>query len=308
MNNQIFDHTFKRILTLSKKAIINLINGLFETQYPVDSKIVYNWTEHTNRDLAWRLADTILSINDMHYYHIEAQMTEDEEIVFRVFEYGFGHAYQNRIVEKGGETLVFPEPRIVYLSGTSLQKIPEEYSLTLDFGTQGKFNYKVPVIKLQNISIEELNNRKMIVLIPFFLLKLRKELQKERTKENMEALQKLILYDIIGSINKNEELGNISQNDGYILKNLTDRLYFEIYSTYNELEEVTMRIDESLQLECDKYNLDEMQETINEQWDKIREQGDTIREQGDTIREQWDIIKELKATVEELKKHMAEKV
>lgn len=160
--------------------------------------------------------------------------------MFRVFEYGFGHAYQNRIVEKGGETLVFPEPRIVYLSGTSLQK--------------------------------------------------------------------LILYDIIGSINKNEELGNISQNDGYILKNLTDRLYFEIYSAYNELEEVTMRIDESLQLECDKYNLDEMQETINGQWDKIREQGDTIREQGNTIREQWDIIKELKATVEELKKHMAEKV
>lgn len=42
-------------------------------------------------------------------------MTEDEEIVFRVFEYGFGHAYKNRIIESGGESMVFPQPCIIYL-------------------------------------------------------------------------------------------------------------------------------------------------------------------------------------------------
>ena len=47
----IYDKAFKRILTLSEKTVINLINGLFDTDYPTDSKITYNWTEHENKNL-----------------------------------------------------------------------------------------------------------------------------------------------------------------------------------------------------------------------------------------------------------------
>ena len=83
---QIYDKAFKRILTLSEKTVINLINGLFDTDYPTDSKITYNWTEHEDKDLKRTLADSILTINGRDSYHIEAQMTEDEEIVFRSIE------------------------------------------------------------------------------------------------------------------------------------------------------------------------------------------------------------------------------
>ena len=95
--HQIYDKAFKRILTLSEKTVINLINGLFDTDYPTDSKITYNWTEHEDKELKRTLADSILTINGRDSYHIEAQMTEDEEIVFRFIEYGFGHAFKNYI-------------------------------------------------------------------------------------------------------------------------------------------------------------------------------------------------------------------
>ena len=49
--HQIYDKAFKRILTLSDKAVINLINGLFGTDYPTNSKITYNWTEHEDKEL-----------------------------------------------------------------------------------------------------------------------------------------------------------------------------------------------------------------------------------------------------------------
>ncbi|MDE5587902.1 MAG: hypothetical protein K2J60_02010, partial [Acetatifactor sp.] len=93
---QIYDKLFKKILTLSSVAVTNLINGLFGTDYPPDSKITYNWTESENKDLTRRLADTIVTIDYSHSYHMEAQMERDNDIVLRVFEYGFGHAYQNR--------------------------------------------------------------------------------------------------------------------------------------------------------------------------------------------------------------------
>ena len=252
--HQIYDKAFKRILTLSDKAVINLINGLFGTDYPTNSKITYNWTEHEDKDLKRTLSDSILTINDRDIYHIEAQITEDEEIVFRVFEYGFGHAYKNRTYENGNETMIFPRPCIIYLDEGKKDKIPDEYTLILKFEDQGEFSYKVPVFKLQTISVQELNDKKLIVLLPFLLLKLRKKMEKIRSKENMEELQRLVVNDIIDVIHKNEELGNLSHSDALDLIDLTTKLYMKIYSKYKEMEDFTMRmVDQSLELASDKY-------------------------------------------------------
>ena len=164
------------------------------------------------------------------------------------------------------------------MSEEHLNKVSEEYLLTLDFGLQGKFLYRVPTVKLQNISIEELENRKMFILIPFFLLRLRGKLKIERTEENIEELQKLIMNDIIGSINRNEEAGNISKSDAYNLKDLTLKLYRDIYAEYQELEEFTMRYDQSMRLESDKYDktLDELEEEVKEKDSAIKEKDNTI--------------------------------
>ena len=168
---QIYDKIFKKILTLSSMSVINLINGLFHTKYPSDSTITYNWTEFESEELKRILADTILTINGKYSYHMEAQMTEDEDIIFRVFEYGYGHADRNRryaidlitdeeghidsgTIESGCE-LLFPEPKIIYFCPSG--KAPDEYILKLNFGSQGSFLYKVSTFKFLEISLEELN-------------------------------------------------------------------------------------------------------------------------------------------------------
>lgn len=297
---QIYDKAFKRILTLSDKAVIHLINGLFGTDYPTDSKITYNWTEHENKDLKRTLSDSILTINGKDSYHIEAQMTEDEEIVFRVFEYGFGHAYKNRIIVSGGETVVFPQPCIVYLDEGRKDKIPDEYTLTLQFKEQGEFLYKVPIVKLQNISLRELNDKKLIILLPFLLLKLRKKLEKVRTKENVEELQSLVLNDIISSIRENEELGNISRTDALDLIDLTTKLYMQIYAKYKELGEFTMRLyDQSMELASDKY-----EKTVEELEDEIKEIKDNLKKKDIKLQEQDLIIQELEQKLEEAQKKL----
>ena len=61
---------------------------------------------------------------------------------------------------------------------------------------------------------------KMVILIPFALLKLRETMKKERTPEKLEMLKKLIQDDIIGSIDSNLEAGNITMDDARKLKRL----------------------------------------------------------------------------------------
>ena len=288
--HQIYDKAFKRILTLSDKAVINLINGLFGTDYPTNSKITYNWTEHEDKELKRTLSDSILTINERDIYHIEAQMTEDEEIVFRVFEYGFGHAYKNRTIISGGEQMVFPRPCIVYLDEGKKERIPDEYTLVLKFEDQGEFFYKVPVFKLQSISIQELNDKKLIALLPFLLLKLRKKMEKIRSKENMEELQRNVVDDIMNNIDRNVEVGNISSTDAMDLKALTSMLYMRIYSKYQEMEEFTMRLyDQSLELPSDKY-----EKTVEELQDEVKE----IRNENEELKE---IIRGLEQQLKEAK-------
>ena len=82
--------------------------------------------------------------------------------------------------------MIFPRPCIVYLDEGKKDKIPDEYTLVLKFEDQGEFSYKVPVFKLQSISLQELNDKKLIAFLPFLLLKLRKKMEKIRNKENME--------------------------------------------------------------------------------------------------------------------------
>ena len=161
--------------------------------------------------------------------------------------------------------MVFPRPCILYLDEGKKDKIPDEYTLIMEFENQGEFEYKVPVVKLQNISIEELNEKKLTALLPFQLLRLRKKIENLRTEENLQELQNLVVNDIINTIDKNKEMGTISSTEAFDLKALTTLLYMKIYSKYKELEEFTMRLcDQSLELPSDKY-----EKTVEELQDEV---------------------------------------
>jgi len=296
--NQIYDKAFKRILTLSRQSVINLINGLFDKDYPTNSEITYNWTEFEDKELNRTLADSIVTINGTDSYHMEAQMTKDEEIVFRVFEYGYGHAQKNRIIGDAGERLIFPQPCIIYLDEGKKDKVPDEYILTLEFRGQGTFDYKVPVVKLQNMKAQELDDKKLFVLLPFLLLRVRKKIAKVRSKENMDELKTLLLDDIIGLINRNEEVGNLTASDAMNLRDLTLKLYKAIYLKYTELEDLTMWLyDQSFELFTDKF-----EKTVEELQEEVAEK-DTIIEQRDAeIERQSARIRELEAMLEQAKK------
>ena len=303
----IYDKVFKKILTLSSTAVINLINGLFETDYSTDSVITYNWTEFEKEDLQKILADTILTINGRYSYHMEAQMEDDETIILRVFDYGYSHALRNAVELEGKYRMRFPEPKIIYLYAS--KNIPNEYELELDFGRQGTFPYKVTVCKFQEITTEELNERKMVILIPFALLRVRELLKKKRSPENKELLKAIIQNDIIGSINKNLEVGNITVWDARRLKRCTHKLYKEIYSHYEEMEELNEMTDESLILDVDivEKQIEELEKRVAEKEKRLAEVEKQAAEAEKQAAEAEKQAAEAEKQVAEAEKQVAEK-
>ncbi len=256
---QIYDRIFKRIFSLSNLAIINLINGLFGTNYPPDSKVEYPNKEFINSKLDKRFADIFILIAG-NPYHLKAQMTVDGSIVVRVFEYGFQYAIHNRTNDT---VFRFPEPIVIYLDTET--EISDTDFITLDFGKQGTFSYQVKNFIYQEHEITELNQKKMIILIPFQLLKLRKIIEKSPTREHFCALQELIQNDILNSIKANLQVVNITIDDANQLRELTLQLYEHIYVNYEKLggyEDMKPLLDGAIELPLDKYRIriDELEE------------------------------------------------
>ena len=221
---QIFDKIFKRIITLSDVAVINFINALFNKDFPLDSQVTHYAMENVNDELKKTQSDSMLNINGSDTFHIEVEISpNNQDVVLRIFEYGFMNAMKNKETGKDKIKLKFPEPRVIYLEHSGAT--PDEITLELNFPHQDSWEYKVPTMKFLNYSVEELNQQNMVILLPLYLLSLRKEIAKNPTEENAKKLERLINEGIIKSIDANCKVGNITAEDAKVLINLLKKMY-----------------------------------------------------------------------------------
>lgn len=272
----IFDRSFKRLFSLSNSAILSLINGLFGTDYPPDSTIVYTNRESTDVALKHHFADVFLIINDKHHYHLEAQVYLDTTIVLRVFEYGFYHALENR--QDGSLQLDFPEPIVIYF--IDKPEIPPESVLHINFPGQGTFDYHVRNFIYPRHSLAELEQKKLVVLIPFQMLRLHAILYdangqvKHPSQDEFQQLKEIVTCDIMDSIKTNYSAGNITYGDATKLIELTNSLYEQILLHYQERggdPSMGVMLPGALELPHDDifFKLDELEEKNAVQADEI---------------------------------------
>jgi len=249
---QIYDKIFKRILTLSNAAVVNFINGIFNRKFPKDSKLTYNWTENIKNNLEKTIADTIITVNGTEKFHVEIQINSDSTIALRVFDYGYQDALKYKKVENDRIILEFPQSKIIFLEHNS--NTPDMVVLELQFKKQGKFEYKIPTMKFLNYSIEDLNKQHLVILLPLYLLKLRKEIEKEKSSENAVKLKALINDGIIKTIEDNEKAGNITHEDTIVLIGLLEKLYTYLYGSIKKFKEEGVKdmLSEKLILDIDR--------------------------------------------------------
>ena len=170
----------------------------------------------------------------------------------RVFDYGYQNALKYKKVENYRIILEFPQSKIIFLEHNS--NTPDMVVLELQFKKQGKFEYKIPTMKFLNYSIEDLNKQHLVILLPLYLLKLRKEIEKEKSSENAVKLKALINDGIIKTIEDNEKAGNITHEDTIVLIGLLEKLYIYLYGNIKKFKEEGVKdmLSEKLILDIDR--------------------------------------------------------
>ncbi len=237
----LFDGIFKRLLDLSDIAIIQLINGVFDENYPPNSKVDRLSTEYISEDLRKKLLDVLIAIDEENLCHIEAQIGDDDDMVIRMFEYGYAVALRNRTKEGAITRMRFPKAKVIYWETTA--HTPDKELLRLEFPDGTHHDYKVDSLKLLEYSIDELEKRKLAVLLPFYTVKLRRAVKNAKTSDERRILADVmqsLLGDLIEAIRRGEQSGIITEADMCVLiehiAKLTDQLYKQEYEEFREVD------------------------------------------------------------------------
>lgn len=166
-DNTIFDSVFKTMVHKAPQLMIPFINEVFGRDYPQDATIVSYSNEHEGLrgsvidDTVFRLQDKI--------YHVECQSTPDSNMVIRMIEYDFAIALEGALSAGAPYEMEFPSSCVLFLRHTA--STPDVLSMKVNLPDGGSFDYQAKVVKAQLFSSDELFEKRLLLLLPYYLMR-----------------------------------------------------------------------------------------------------------------------------------------
>lgn len=219
----IFDSVFKTLLQRFPKLAVALINEVFHADYTEDEVIIQGRNEYHSMD-GKVINDAMIRIRDK-IYHIECQSTSDGLMVIRMVEYDFKIALEEtrnilmdelkkKPEERSSEPLSFRFPKSCMVCVRPGIQKEESLKLQIVMPNEQKVLYEVPVVQAQSFSKEDMFKKRLLILIPFYVLRYEKDIRdgKNKTLDKLEQEYKFIKEQLI------EEGNSINE----------PRLYFDL--------------------------------------------------------------------------------
>jgi len=192
-DSTIFDDVLRTVQERLPQLLIPLINEVFHTSYSKDTEVV-RLPEEYQKLLSKVIADSCNKIDNL-VYHFECQSRSDGSMILRMVEYDFMIALSDSIRHEQTNELHFPRSCIIYLRSTK-NTLAEE-ALQIKFSDGQKVTYKVPILKLKNYSINEIFEKNLLILLPYYIINYEKELSKiasnsDKTKQLVAEYSNII--------------------------------------------------------------------------------------------------------------------
>ena len=184
-NSTIFDDILRTIQERRPKLLIPLVNEVFHTSYGKDTEVT-RLPEGYQKIVSKVIVDSCNVMADL-VYHFECQSKKDGSMILRMVEYDFMIALSDARRSGNATKLKFPRSCIIYLR--SAKNMLSEETIEIVFSNNKTISYQVPVVKLRDYSIEEIFEKNLLILLPYYIMNYEKELSKiARNKELSQAL------------------------------------------------------------------------------------------------------------------------
>jgi hypothetical protein len=240
-----YDSVFKVMKVRHQRLFISLINEAFGKNYPLDAQVevlpsdgalMHEKPTDGSKKIEQKEADFILKIGSEKYL-VECQSYDDDSMAIRIAEYAFITARDSATWDAGHAVIPMPHFVIVYVKST--EKTPKKTTITFTFPDGQTVNYESDNIILKDYTREEIMEKRLFPLIPFYITRYEKHLAIKETKDTNSSNIEVAINDL--EYFKNEmirlhEAGELSDNEWVDLKGFVNNIITHI-TDGNENEE-----------------------------------------------------------------------
>ena len=186
------------LLTLT--LIVPLINEMFHPDVPLDRN---TFIQHLSNDFispdgkSEKFTDSQIQAGS-EYYHIECDCYEKEKIIFKMVEYDLYAELNNVKINIRNSVIQKPFTVPVPVSGVLFLRRPSDADLPIRFIRQKiQMQYHFDTIVLADYTIEDLTDKDLYILVPFYLFNHEKDIAKYNTdaacrRRVLEAMRKMV--------------------------------------------------------------------------------------------------------------------
>ncbi len=232
----IYDGAFRTILNDCRKLIIPVINEIFGETYTGEEEIQFFPNEHfiDQQDEAdrERITDTNFTILGKipKKYHIECESSlPDGKITIRLFEYDAQIALDEGEVTEETLTVTFPNTAVLYLR--TYKKTPDKMKYVI-ITPGGTVQYDVPIMKVQKYSLDDIFEKRLLMLIPFYIFSHENSFPEYNSNEQKLAELKAEYQEILERLDELEQQGVIGAFDKRTIIELSNDVIKEIAQKY----------------------------------------------------------------------------
>lgn len=178
-HSTVFDDVFRTIAQKLPQLLIPLINEVFHTNYSEDEDFEQLRNEHYEK-YGKIITDSIIRIG-RHIYHLECQSQKDSEMVIRMFEYDISIALEH--ASDSGEIweIEFPQSCVLYVRNH--RTLPQYHEAIVRFSDGQQVIYRIPIIHAQHYTVNDMFEKKLLILLPYHILRYEHFLRSNRTNE-----------------------------------------------------------------------------------------------------------------------------
>jgi len=236
----IYDGAFRTILNDCRQMIIPVINEIFKEDYTGNEIIEFHPNEHfiDQQDAAdkERITDTnfIIYGKKKKKYHLECESSlPDGRMTIRLFEYDAQIALDESEVINEILTVTFPNTAVLYLR--NYKKTPDKMRYVIKT-PGGTVEYDVPIMKVQEYTLEDIFSKDLLLLIPFYIFSHEKNFKVYNSNEQRLEELKAEYHDILERLDRLEQEGSIGAFDKRTIIELSGDVIKEIAQKYENVQ------------------------------------------------------------------------
>lgn len=168
----IYDSVFETTTHDCGRMILQAMNELYREDYRGDEEIIHLQDEHyinTPEEIKELDTDSYFMIKDKpeKRYHFECQSTPDSTMLLRLYQYDSRVAFWDKTLEADKLTVRYSLSAVLFLRHT--RNTPDTMHIYVET-SQGRVLQEVRVMKLKNYTLDEIFEKRLFLLIPFYIL------------------------------------------------------------------------------------------------------------------------------------------